>query len=343
MGYASGWENTKQSHGLNEKNLRAVGLLNMKRVPEKIYVAGHNGLVGSAIVREIESAGQSEWIGASRAEFDLCDRESVFSFMHENQPDAVIMAAAKVGGIVANSSYPVEFLTENVQVQSNLMDAAHSCKVPNLVFLGSSCIYPKFAPQPINEDALLTGPLEATNEAYAIAKIAGVKLVQAYRKEYGYHWTSAMPTNLYGPGDNFDLQSGHVLPALMRKFHEAKMANLDYVTLWGSGTPKREFLHVNDLAKAVLFLLAEYNDDIAINVGTGVDVEIRELAEIISTTIGFAGNIYWDTSKPDGTPRKLLDVSRINALGWQSTIELKDGIKSTYKWFLGTNRRQVIR
>jgi GDP-L-fucose synthase len=303
-------------------------------VPKKIYVAGHNGLVGSALVREIEDTGQSQWIGASRSDFNLCDRQAVFDFMHENKPDAVIIAAAKVGGIVANNTYPVEFLTENVQVQSNLMDAAHSCKVPNLVFLGSSCIYPKFASQPINEDALLTGPLEETNEAYAIAKIAGVKLVQAYRKEYGYRWTSAMPTNLYGPGDNFDLQSSHVLPALMRKFHEAKVSGTDSVTLWGSGQPKREFLHVDDLAKAVLFLLAEYDDPIAINVGTGVDVEIRQLAEMISNIVGFTGETHWDTSKPDGTPRKLLDVARINSLGWQSSIELIDGIQSTYEWFL---------
>jgi GDP-L-fucose synthase len=315
----------------------------MGQMPKKIYVAGHNGLVGSALVREIERTSKSEWIGASRSEFNLCDRESVFDFMHENQPDAVIIAAAKVGGIVANNTYPVEFLTENVQVQSNLMDAAHSCKVPNLVFLGSSCIYPKFAPQPINEDALLTGPLEETNEAYAIAKIAGVKLVQAYRKEYGYRWTSAMPTNLYGPGDNFDLQSSHVLPALMRKFHEAKVSGSESVTLWGSGTPKREFLHVDDLAKADLFLLAEYDDAIAINFGTGVDVEIRELAEMISQTIGFSGETNWDTTKPDGTPRKLLDVGRINSLGWRSSIELVDGIKTTYEWFLEANKIGAVR
>jgi GDP-L-fucose synthase len=312
-------------------------------VPEKIYVAGHNGLVGSALVREIERKGQSQWIGASRSDFNLCDRKSVFDFMHENKPDAVIIAAAKVGGIVANDTYPVEFLTENIQVQSNLMDAAHSCKVPNLVFLGSSCIYPKFASQPISEDALLTGPLEETNEAYAIAKIAGVKLVQAYRKEYGYRWTSAMPTNLYGPGDNFDLQSSHVLPALMRKFHEAKERKEDSVTLWGSGKPKREFLHVDDLAKAVLFLLAEYDDLIAINVGTGIDVEIRELAEMISAVVGFTGNTQWDTSKPDGTPRKLLDVSRVNALGWHSEIALEQGIANTYKWYVNALESGVLR
>lgn len=306
----------------------------MGEVSGKIYVAGHNGLVGSALVREIERTGQSQWIGASRSDLDLCDRESVFDFMHENKPDAVIVAAAKVGGIVANNTYPVEFLTENIQVQSNLMDAAHSCKVPSLVFLGSSCIYPKFSTQPINEDALLTGPLEETNEAYAIAKIAGVKLVQAYRKEYGYRWTSAMPTNLYGPGDNFDLQSSHVLPALIRKFHEAQLTGAGTVTLWGTGKPKREFLHVDDLAKAVLFLLSNYDDPIAINVGSGIDVEIRELAEMISTIIGYKGETKWDTSKPDGTPRKLLDVSRINSLGWKSQITLQEGIRSTYRWYV---------
>ena len=302
--------------------------------PEKIYVAGHAGLVGSAIVRRIEKVGKSSWIGATRAEFNLCDRESVFDFMQTHKPDAVIIAAAKVGGIVANSTFPVEFLSENVQVQTNLMDAAHQFNVENLVFLGSSCIYPKFAPQPINEDSLLTGPLEETNEAYAIAKIAGVKLVQAYRKEFGHRWSSAMPTNLYGPGDNFDLQTSHVLPALMRKFHEAKANNLDPVTLWGSGSPKREFLHVDDLARAVLFLLGGYDDAVAINVGTGVDLEIRELANLIAQVTGYSGEIEWDTSKPDGTPRKLLDVSRINNLGWQSEIDLEQGIASTYQWYL---------
>jgi GDP-L-fucose synthase len=306
----------------------------MEKTPRKIYVAGHNGLVGSALVREIEFQAQDSWIGASRKQLNLLDRTAVFDFMSEHKPDAVVIAAAKVGGIIANNTYPVEFLTENLQVQSNLMDAAHVCKIPKLVFLGSSCIYPKFASQPINEDSLLTGPLEETNEAYAIAKIAGVKLVQAYRKEYGYRWTSAMPTNLYGPGDNFDLQSSHVLPALMRKFHEAKVSGADSVTLWGSGQPKREFLHVDDLAKAVLFLLAKYDDPIAINVGTGVDVEIRQLAEMISTIVGFDGETNWDTTKPDGTPRKLLDVSRINSLGWRSQISLEDGIQSTYRWYI---------
>jgi GDP-L-fucose synthase len=302
--------------------------------PEKIYVAGHAGLVGSAIVRQIEKVGKSSWIGATRTEFDLCDREAVFDFMQTNRPDAVIIAAAKVGGIVANSTFPVEFLSENVQVQTNLMDAAHQFNVENLVFLGSSCIYPKFAPQPINEDSLLTGPLEETNEAYAIAKIAGVKLVQAYRKEFGRRWSSAMPTNLYGPGDNFDLQTSHVLPALMRKFHEATASDLDSVTLWGSGSPKREFLHVDDLARAILFLLEGYDDAVAINVGTGVDLEIRELANLIAQVTGYNGEIEWDTSKPDGTPRKLLDVGRINKLGWRSEITLEHGVSSTYEWYL---------
>jgi GDP-L-fucose synthase len=306
----------------------------MPKLDQRIYIAGHRGLVGSAIVRQLEAVGNDNWIGATRDELNLCEREAVFDFMGQQRPTAVIIAAAKVGGIVANNNFPVEFLSENVQVQTNLMDAAHKFDVEHLVFLGSSCIYPKFAPQPISEDSLLTGPLEETNEAYAIAKIAGVKLVQAYRKEFGRKWTSAMPTNLYGPGDNFDPQSSHVLPALLRKFHEAKLAGLDSVTLWGSGTPRREFLHVDDLAKAVLFLLQGYDAATAINVGTGVDIEISELASLISEVTNFKGSINWDTSKPDGTPRKLLDVSRINQLGWNSEILLTDGIKSTYEWFV---------
>ena len=306
----------------------------MPKLDQRIFVAGHRGLVGSAIVRQLEAVGNDNWIGATRDELNLCEREAVFDFMGQQRPTAVIIAAAKVGGIVANNNFPVEFLSENVQVQTNLMDAAHKFDVEHLVFLGSSCIYPKFAPQPISEDSLLTGLLEETNEAYAIAKIAGVKLVQAYRKEFGRKWTSAMPTNLYGPGDNFDPQSSHVLPALLRKFHEAKLAGLDSVTLWGSGTPRREFLHVDDLAKAVLFLLQGYDEATAINVGTGVDIEISELASLISEVTNFKGSINWDTSKPDGTPRKLLDVSRINQLGWNSEILLTDGIKSTYEWFV---------
>ena len=306
----------------------------MQDKPLNIYVAGHKGLVGSALVRRIESVGKHTWIGATRDELDLCDRNAVFDFIRQHRPDGVIIAAAKVGGIVANRDYPVEFLSENVQVQTNLMDAAHKFDVENLVFLGSSCIYPKFAPQPINEDSLLTGPLEETNEAYAIAKIAGVKLVQAYRKEFGRKWTSAMPTNLYGPGDNFDPQSSHVLPALLRKFHEASLSGEKSVTLWGSGSPRREFLHVDDLAKAVLFLLQGYDGATAINVGTGVDLEISELAGLIAQVTGFGGQINWDTSKPDGTPQKLLDVGRINNLGWTSEIALDQGLRTTYDWFV---------
>ena len=299
-----------------------------------IFVAGHKGLVGSAIVRQIESVGVHTWIGATRDQLDLCDRSAVFDYMGEHKPDGVIIAAAKVGGIVANRDFPVEFLSENVQVQTNMMDAAHKFDVENLVFLGSSCIYPKFAPQPINEDSLLTGPLEETNEAYAIANIAGVKLVQAYRKEFGRTWTSAMPTNLYGPGDNFDPQSSHVLPALLRKFHEASLSGAESVTLWGSGTPRREFLHVDDLAKAVLFLLQAYDEATAINIGTGADLEIRELARRIAQVTNYQGQIKWDTSKPDGTPQKLLDVTRINNLGWTSEITLDQGLKMTYEWFV---------
>ena len=306
----------------------------MQDKPLNIYVAGHKGLVGSALVRRIESVGKHAWIGATRDELDLCDRNVVFDFFSRHRPDGVIIAAAKVGGIVANRDYPVEFLSENVQVQTNLMDAAHKFDVENLVFLGSSCIYPKFAPQPINEDSLLTGPLEETNEAYAIAKIAGVKLVQAYRKEFGRKWTSAMPTNLYGPGDNFDPQSSHVLPALLRKFHEASLSGAESVTLWGSGSPRREFLHVDDLAKAVLFLLQGYDGATAINVGTGVDLEISELADLVAQVTGYDGQIDWDTSKPDGTPQKLLDVGRINNLGWTSEITLDQGLRTTYDWFV---------
>lgn len=308
-----------------------------------IYVAGHNGLVGSAIVRKIETLRRHTWIGATRDELDLCDRNAVFDFIGQHRPDGVIIAAAKVGGIIANRDYPVEFLSENVQVQTNLMDAAHKFDVENLVFLGSSCIYPKFAPQPINEDSLLTGPLEETNEAYAIAKIAGVKLVQAYRKEFGRKWTSAMPTNLYGPGDNFDPQSSHVLPALLHKFHEASLSGAESVTLWGSGSPRREFLHVDDLAKAVLFLLQGYDEATAINVGTGVDLEIRELASLIARVTGYDGQINWDTSKPDGTPQKLLDVGLINSLGWKSEIGLVGGIQSTYEWFLDALAKKSLR
>ena len=299
----------------------------------KIYVAGHRGLVGSAIVRAIESEGNHTWFGKSRSELDLLDRSAVFDYLAQEKPDAVVIAAAKVGGIQANDNYPVQFLTENLQIQSNLMDAAHAAAIPRLLFLGSSCVYPKMAPQPIKEEYLLTGELEKTNEAYALSKISGLKLVQAYRKQYGHNWISAMPTNIYGPGDNFDLENSHVLPALIRKFHDAKTQGRASVTLWGTGSPKREFLHSDDLGRACLFLLENYHDDVAINVGVGDDISIRDLADLIQRIVGFEGDVLWDDTKPDGTPRKLLDVSRITALGWTSQIGLEDGIRSTYEWF----------
>ena len=299
----------------------------------KIYVAGHRGLVGSAIVRAIEAEGKHAWIGKTRAELDLLDRKAVFDFLSKEKPDSVVIAAAKVGGIHANNTFPVEFLTQNLQIESNLMDGAHAAGIERLLFLGSSCVYPKMSEQPIKEEYLLTGALEPTNEAYAIAKISGLKLVQAYRKQYGHKWISAMPTNMYGPGDNFDLENSHVLPALIRKFHDAKSRGDASVTLWGSGSPRREFLHSDDLGRACLFLIENYDDDLAINVGVGEDISIKELAELIKEIVGFEGVIEWDSSKPDGTPRKLLDVSRINSLGWRPTIGLQEGIRATYQWF----------
>lgn len=299
-----------------------------------IYVAGHRGLVGSAIARKIEERGEHEWVGRTRAELDLLDRDAVFDFIRETKPDSIIVAAAKVGGIHANSTYPVEFLTENVQLQSNIMDAAHAAGVDRLLFLGSSCIYPKFAEQPIREDSLLTGPLEPTNEAYAIAKIAGIRLADGYRSEYGRDWISAMPTNIYGPGDNFDLETSHVLPALIHRFHSARKQGLDSVTLWGSGVALREFLYSDDLAEASLFLLDHYHEPGPINVGFGEDLPIRELAELVKSIVGFEGAIEWDESQPNGTPRKILDSSRIRDLGWAPSVHLGDGIRRTYEWFL---------
>jgi GDP-L-fucose synthase len=299
----------------------------------KIYVAGHRGLVGSAIVREIDSGTKHTWVGKTHAELDLLDRKAVFEYVQRENPDAVVIAAAKVGGIKANSTYPVEFLSENMQIETNLIDACAAADIDKVLFLGSSCIYPKMSAQPIKEEYLLTGELEKTNEAYAIAKIAGLKLIQAYRSQYDRSWISAMPTNMYGPGDNFDLENAHVLPALIRRFHEAKVNGAPSVTLWGSGTPKREFLHADDLASASIFLLENYQGDIALNVGTGSDVSIKELAEMISEIVGYEGEITWDATKPDGTPRKLLDVSRINALGWTPKISLEYGIRSTYDWY----------
>jgi GDP-L-fucose synthase len=297
-----------------------------------IYIAGHRGLVGSAIVRELDRTNQ-KWIGRTHDELDLLNRDDVFSFINKEKPQSVVIAAAKVGGIAANDSLPVEFLTDNIRLAANVIDACHAADVPKVLFLGSSCIYPRLAPQPIREEYLLTGPLEPTNESYALAKISGLKLVQAYRRQYGRHWISAMPTNLYGPGDNFDLTSSHVLPATIRKFHEAKQNGDAYVSMWGSGSPMREFLHVDDLAKACLFLLENYDDESPINVGTGTDVTIAELAEIVKSVVGFEGQIQWDSSKPDGTPRKLLDTSRITQLGWKPIFTLEDGIRETYEWF----------
>lgn len=308
----------------------------------RFYVAGHRGLVGSAVWRHLEREGFTGLVGRTSAELDLRDRAAVDAFFDEIRPRYVVMAAAKVGGIVANSTYPADFLSDNLRIQVNVLDAAARTGVERLLFLGSSCIYPKFAPQPIHEDSLLTGPLEPTNDAYAIAKIAGVLQVQALRRQHGCSFVSAMPTNLYGPGDNFDLATSHVLPAMIRRFHEAKLADQDEVTLWGTGSPRREFLHVDDLAAACLTLLERYDDPAPINVGVGDDVTIRELAELVADVVGYRGRLAWDTSRPDGTPRKLLDVSRIHDLGWKAEIGLREGIVSTYDWYadhLGSARR----
>ena len=299
----------------------------------RIYVAGHRGLVGSAVVRSLKNHGFGNLIVRSHKELDLTEQSAVRKFFDDTRPEAVIMAAARVGGIHANNSHPAEFLRDNLLIQDTVIDAAYRSGVAKFVFLGSSCIYPKMAPQPIKEDYLLTGPLEPTNEWYAIAKIAGIKMCQAYRREYGFKAISLMPTNLYGPGDNFDLQSSHVLPALIRKFHEAKLRNDKYVEIWGTGTPRREFLHVEDLADAVLFLLHNYDAEPIVNIGWGEDLTIRELSEIIMSAIGYSGSLTFDHSKPDGTPRKLLDVSRLHSLGWRPRISLRAGIESTYAWF----------
>jgi GDP-L-fucose synthase len=302
----------------------------------RTYVAGHRGLVGSAVWRECERLGL-DTIGRTSAELDLRDPAAVERFFAAERPDFVVVAAAKVGGIMANATYPADFISDNLRIQLNVIDAAQRHGVRRLLFLGSSCIYPKFAPQPIREDSLLTGPLEPTNDAYAIAKIAGVMQVQAHRRQHGVSFVSAMPTNLYGPGDNFDLATSHVLPAMIRRFHEARQSGAESVTLWGTGTPRREFLHVDDLARACLFLLETYDDPAPINIGVGVDLTIRELAELVADVVGYDGRLEFDTSKPDGTPRKLLDVSRINALGWQAQIPLRDGVASTYDWFVANS------
>ncbi|MGZ5504221.1 MAG: GDP-L-fucose synthase family protein [Chthoniobacterales bacterium] len=308
----------------------------------KIFVAGHKGLVGSAVVRRLEADGYGNLLKRDRAQLDLRNEAAVTKFFETEKPEIVILAAAKVGGIKANNDFKVEFLIENTRIQNNVISAAHDHGVRKLLFLGSSCIYPKFAPQPIPESALLSGALEETNDAYAIAKIAGIKLCQAYAEEYGENYISLMPTNLYGPNDNFDLVTAHVLPALLRKVHEAKLAGSREVEVWGSGKPRREFLYVNDLADACLFLLQNYDSPEIINVGTGQDVTIRELAEMICAVVGFDGTLVFDPSQPDGTPRKLLDVSKINALGWRAKISLRDGIAQTYEWFLEKERAPAL-
>ena len=308
----------------------------------KVFVAGHRGLVGSAIVRRLRAEGHENILTRTRAELDLADRRAVDRFFAAEKPEYVFLAAAKVGGILANATYPADFLRENLYVELNVIEAAHHHGVRKLLLLGSSCIYPKLAPQPMKEEYLLTGELEPTNEAYAIAKIAGIKLCDAYRAQHGDDFISVMPTNLYGPGDNFDLQNSHVLPALIRKFHEAKESEEPTVTVWGTGSPRREFLYVDDLADACVFLMHEYSEAGTINVGVGEDLSIAELAALVREVVGYEGEIVYDTSKPDGTPRKLLDVSRLEGLGWRAKTPLRDGVEETYRWYLGSRKAQVV-
>ena len=306
---------------------------------DKIYIAGHRGMVGSACWRALEEEGYTNLVGKTSKDLDLRNQKAVEDFIRTEKPVAIIDAAAKVGGILANDTYPYEFLMNNMLIQNNLIRSAHDNDVPKFIFLGSSCIYPKFAPQPLKEEYLLTDSLEPTNEWYAIAKISGVKLIEALRKEYGRDYVSLMPTNLYGPNDNFDLKSSHVLPAMIRKFHEAKLNGNAPVELWGTGSPMREFLHVDDLGQAVLFAVENELNEHLYNVGTGVDLTIKDLAELIQSTVGHKGETIWDSTKPDGTPRKLMDNSKLEAQGWSSSILLKDGIESTYKWFRDSHHR----
>lgn len=308
-----------------------------------IFVAGHNGMVGSAIVRALKKKGFSNILTASRKELDLLNQKAVSDFFEKHTPEYVFIASAKVGGIVANNTQKASFIYENLIIETNLIHAAHTCKAKKLLFLGSSCIYPKLAPQPMSEDVLLTGPLEPTNEMYAIAKIAGLKLCDAYREQYGDNFISAMPTNLYGPGDNYDLKNSHVLPAMLRKFHHAKENGEKTVTIWGTGSPKREFLHVDDLADACLFLMERYDEKGWVNVGTGEEVSIKELALAVKEVTGFEGELVFDTSKPDGTPRKLLDCTKLHKLGWKHTITLEEGVRKTYEAFLRELKDGTIR
>jgi GDP-L-fucose synthase len=300
---------------------------------DRIFVAGHCGLVGSAIVRKLNAAGIRNLLLATRAELDLCNQAAVDRFFSVERPDYVFLAAARVGGIHANATAPADFIRDNLQIETNTIDSAYRHGTRKLLFLGSSCIYPRLAPQPMREESLLTGPLEPTNEAYAIAKIAGLKLCQAYRRQYGFRAITLMPTNLYGPGDNFSLSNSHVLPALMRKFHDAVVARAESVTIWGTGTPRREFLYVDDLADACLFLMRHYDDEAIVNVGIGEDLSIRELAELVARITGFGGTLDFDVSKPDGAPRKLLDISFLRTLGWHAQVPLEEGVKRTYEWF----------
>ncbi len=299
----------------------------------KIFVAGHRGLVGSAIVRKLEADGYTNLLLRTHAELDLRDSHATQAFFEAEHPEYIFMAAARVGGIAANSKHPADFIHENIAVQNSIITAAHATGVTKMVFLGSSCIYPRMSAQPIKEEYLLTGPLEPTNRAYAIAKIAGIIQCQSYNEQYGTNYISVMPTNLYGPGDTFDLESSHVLPALIAKFHAAKVSHAPSVSVWGTGSAKREFLHVDDLATAVIFLMNTYTSSEIVNIGTGEDVSIKELAEMIRAAVGYDGEIVWDTSKPDGTPRKLLDVSKVHALGWSHAIALPDGLQATYEWY----------